>query len=180
MASAMLISLTMPLPAISKAVPWFKGLGRDVALVMIQGQDAVVAAQGCLMENGVRADGAGHGIAFRLELFHGRCDLVDFLPAEEAVLAAVGVEAGNGHGPLCDAQAPESCKALLDTGLDVVFCDVIQHSPQGFVTCQEEDTKTVVWPMKGTSAACRASLLIGVVATASASPFMASSMLFLM
>ena len=110
---------------------------------MIQGQDAVIAAQGCLMEDRVRAYGTCHGKAFRLEFFYSRCDLVDLLPAEEAVLSAMRVEAGNSHGPLCDAQAPEGCKALPDAGFDVVFCDVIKHSPQRFVSGQEKDTQTV-------------------------------------
>ena len=140
-----------------------------MALIVIQGEHAVIAAESCLMEDGVSADRAGDIVAFRLQFFDCRGDLIDFFPSEETVLAAVRVQARNSHGSFCHAESSQRLCALLDAALDVVFGNIIEHVAKGFVSCEEENTKISVCPMKGTSAAWRASLLIGVVATASAS-----------
>ena len=59
------------------------------------------------------------------------------------MFAAVGIQAGDRHGAFGDAKALQRGKALFDAGLDVVFGDVVQHIPQGFVAGQEEDAKAV-------------------------------------
>jgi hypothetical protein len=43
------------------------------------------------MENGISADRSDDRVAFRRQFLHRRHDLIDFLPAEQAVLSAVRI-----------------------------------------------------------------------------------------
>ena len=53
-------------------------------------------------------------IAPLLQLLHRGENLPDLFVAEQTVLAAVGIEPGNGHGSLCDAQLAQRLRAADD------------------------------------------------------------------
>ena len=97
---------------------------------MIEGKYAVVAPDRGLMENRISADRSDDRIAFRLQFLHRRCDLIDFLPAEQTVLSAVRIEARNRHLTLGDSKSLQGCKALFHASLNVIFRNVIQHIAQ--------------------------------------------------
>ena len=81
-----------------------QGLGRDMSLIMIQGQYTVVTPLGRLVEDGIRANGTGYPVSSLLQLFYRGHDLPYLFPAEQTVLTAVGIEARNCHGPFRYAQ----------------------------------------------------------------------------
>lgn len=55
-----------------------------MSLVMIQGQNAVITADGSLVKDRVRADGTGNGITLCLQFLYSGDDLVHFLPSAAA------------------------------------------------------------------------------------------------
>ena len=81
-----------------------EGLRRDVALVVVEGEDGRVAARRGLMKNGVGADRPGRLEAAGAGLRDRGLDGPPLLVAEEAVLAAVGVQASDGELPSAQPQ----------------------------------------------------------------------------
>ena len=122
MLSVMALSLAMPLPATSKAVPWstetrmmgrpsvmltpeavarflvpVEGayLQRDVALVMVHGNNAVELTALSLGEDTVGRYGTVNIEVAAFQFLDGRNDFLSLLPAEHTVFAAMRIQTGH-------------------------------------------------------------------------------------
>ena len=83
-------------------------LDRDLALVVIHGDDGLELAGLGLQEDGVGRKRPLHRQAFLVQFAHRRRDDVDFLATAGAAIAAMRVEGGHGHARL---GTPLACKA---------------------------------------------------------------------
>ena len=75
-------------------------LDRDLALVVIHGDDGLELAGLGLQEDGVGRKRPLHRQAFLVQFAHRRRDDVDFLATAGAAIAAMRVEGGHGHARL--------------------------------------------------------------------------------
>ena len=109
-----------------------------MALVMIQGEHAVVPALECQMKYRVRPDGAFHVVSFLPELLDRRVYLFRFFSAEQPVFSAVGIQSGNGHGSLCHPQPTKRFCAAVYIVHNPVFGYQVTGLAQGNMPRQEE------------------------------------------
>ena len=122
-AAIRLDGLALPVPAMSKAVPWsgevrmngnperdvdgvLEGdrLDRDQRLVVIHADRAVIGLARGGVEQGVRRQRAANRDALGAQGFDGRRDDVEIFGAERAVLAGMRVEAGDDEARMGEAE----------------------------------------------------------------------------
>ena len=98
-------------------------LGRDLPLVVIHGDDAVIFAG-----EGLDIDGVGRKWPLAIDTrfcrrANGRADQIDLLPAEEAVFTGMGIECGNGDAGLFYTRTPHRAVNEFDRLDDAVVGD---------------------------------------------------------
>ena len=119
-------------------------LGRDVPLVVVLRQDAVVPAGEAVVEHRVGGDGAGHVQPERLRVGHGGREVDDLLVAESAVLPAVRVDRGHGEPWRGHAEDLERLCGPPDRAELRLARDLVERLAQRQVPGGEEDAQVVV------------------------------------
>ncbi len=160
MASTMLVASAMPLPAISKAVPWStevrmigrpsvmltpesgapaagrrihveaEQLHRDVPLVVVHGHHRVVAAAAQVHEHRVARHRPLDVFAASRKLRDQRLRDVDVLPTEDPAFAGMRVERRHGDPRPFQAQAPQGRQRQLDHPLHALGRHQVGHPLQ--------------------------------------------------
>ena len=121
------------------------GLEGDMALIVVHADHDVVPAADGLRENAVRRAGADNaGDALGLGSLDGRGDLLDLLAAEQAVLAAVGVQAGHCDAGVLDAHILAGLIGDLDDFQHTLFLDPVAGFAQGDVGGDVDHAQVVV------------------------------------
>src|SRR5699024_9688570 len=116
----------------------------DVPLVVVHTDHDVVPAAQCLAEHAVGRDGPDGIDPFGLGRLDGGLDLFDLLGAEQAVFAAVGVQAGHRHFGLLDAHIPAGLVGDLDHLQHTGLFDPVAGLPQGAVGGDMDHPQVVV------------------------------------
>lgn len=107
------------------------GLEGDMALIVVHAHHDIVPAAQCLAEHAVRGQGTDGVDPFGPGCFDRRSDLGDLLGAEQSVLSAMGIQAGNRHPRLFNADILAGLVRNLDHIQHTVFFDTITRFPQG-------------------------------------------------
>ena len=102
----------------------------DLSLVVVHRQYAVVVAGKGLEEHGIRRKGSPAPDAALGRPRDRRRDDLDFLAPEEAVLAAVRVECGDGDARCVEAGAAHGAIRQRDGRVDAFRRDLVERRPQ--------------------------------------------------
>ena len=113
--------------------------GGDVPLVMVKGEDAVVLPLQRLVEDGVGADWANGINPLGTRGGHGGNQVLGLLGAEEATVAGVRVEGGDGNARRGEAESDHRLVDLAEHCQHALPRDVVNRLPQREVAREEED-----------------------------------------
>ena len=100
-------------------------------LVVVHRNNNVIPSSSGLGEYRVRWNRTIRVYSLCLCLFDGRNDLVDLLPAEQAVLSAVRIEPGDTDARLFDPQIPAGLPGYADHFQYSVFFNAVTGLTQG-------------------------------------------------
>ena len=110
------------------------GLERDVTLIVVHTHHDIVPAADGLREHAVRRAGTHDtGNALGLGSLDGGGDLLDLLPAEQAVLTAVGVQTCHSDAGVLDPHILAGLVGDLDDLQHAILLDPVAGLPQGNV-----------------------------------------------
>ena len=162
-----------------------KGFRCNMPLIMIEGQYAVILAQGCLMEDRVRPNRPDYIISFCFKFLDRRSDLINFFPSKQTMLSTMRIQSCDCHCPVRYAQPLQGFQAPFYIILDSFFRNHIQHLSQGYVPGQEKHAHSIrlkhgqriLGAGKGAKNLCMADVVDSACATL---PSFASSILFAM
>ena len=96
-----------------------------MALIVVHAHHDIVPAAQCLAEHAVRGQGTDGVDPFGPGCFDRRSDLGDLLGAEQSVLSAMGIQAGNRHPRLFNADILAGLVRNLDHIQHTVFFETV-------------------------------------------------------